>query len=90
LVIGLSFDDVAKAAMSLNPSAFREKESARSTNEMKYSAYKAQNGDSDFPNGRLLLTLFIAQLGGRANYVHALIAKMGFSLDDTACPKFCA
>src|ERR1700730_12660415 len=30
------------------------------------------------------LTLFVAQLGGRANYVHAPIAKMGFSLDDTA------
>src|SRR3984893_9147127 len=30
------------------------------------------------------LMLFVAQLGGRANYVHAPIAKMGFSLDDTA------
>ena len=55
-MIGLSFDDVAKAAMTLNPSAFREKESARSINKMKYSAYKERNGGSDFPNGRLLLT----------------------------------
>src|SRR5262249_12785715 len=30
------------------------------------------------------LTLFVAQLGGLPNYVHAPIAKMGFSLDDTA------
>ena len=30
------------------------------------------------------LTLFVAQLGGRANYVHSPIAKMRFSLDDTA------
>jgi hypothetical protein len=32
---------------------FSEKQSARSTNEMKYSAYKAQNGGLRFPKSQV-------------------------------------